>query len=245
VVEVTKHARTSLACFALGKHWLRAAYLCPLGFIRIEPMKACKYLFLFVTALLVGCASVADLTTKQQSKANCCKSPAEFKYEPLLSGSVTSLSLNDESPVYTFASGKSYFQAYVLPTQRNSTKLRVRSSITGSSAFETIKLSQVYCPHVSFLNSSYETLSSKDMVPLVARGSQNKGILPTFIADFEIPTDAVYAVLHSSTAGYGRLATRYTGGGGYMVGNTFVMDRGGEAIQHPCGPTANAEISLL
>jgi hypothetical protein len=26
-VKVTKHARTSLACFALGEQWLRAAYL--------------------------------------------------------------------------------------------------------------------------------------------------------------------------------------------------------------------------
>jgi hypothetical protein len=29
--KVTKHARISLACFALGKQWLRADYLCPLA----------------------------------------------------------------------------------------------------------------------------------------------------------------------------------------------------------------------
>jgi hypothetical protein len=27
-VKVTKHALISLACFALGEQWLRAAYLC-------------------------------------------------------------------------------------------------------------------------------------------------------------------------------------------------------------------------
>ena len=204
-----------------------------------------KYLPLVLAPLISGCASVADLTAKLDAKASCCKSPAEFKYEPLQPGVAAPLSLGEESPAYAFASGKSYFHAYSLPQQRAVTKLRVRSWATGSTAFETRKLSQLYCPQVTFLDATYQTVASNDKVPSWARGDLATGLLPSFIAEFEVPSSAVYVVLHTNPAAYGRLATRYTGGGGYMVGSTFVMERGGEPIHHPCGPTANAEISLL
>jgi hypothetical protein len=208
-------------------------------------MNVRNYLPLVLSILVSGCASVADLTAKLETKPSCCKSPSEFKYEPLQKDATTPLSLGDDSFAYAFPSGKSYFKAYALPQQRVATKLRIRSFATGSTAFETRKLSQLYCPQVSFLNASYQTLTSNDTVPSVARGALATGLLPSFIADFEIPSSASYVVLHTNPAGYGRLATRYTSGGGYMVGSTFVMERGGEPIYHPCGPTANAEISLL
>ncbi len=195
--------------------------------------------------LFSGCASMADLSAKQASKESCCSSPAEFKYEPLLSGALTPMSLNEESPVYEFAIGKSYFKAHALPRPGTATKLRVRSFATGSMAFETRKLSQLYCPQVSFLDSRFETVASNDIVPSVARGALATGILPSFLAEFDIPPSAVYVVLHTNPSGYGRLATRYTGGGAYAVGNAVVIERGGEPIHHPCGPVANAEISLL
>lgn len=208
-------------------------------------MKVWKCLPLAFAIFISGCASMVDLSAKQESKASCCKSPADFKYEPLSPSALTPMSLSEESPVYVFATGKSYFKAHALPQQRTATKLRIRSFATGSTAFETQKLSQLYCPQVSFLNSNYDTLTSNDMVPSVARGALATGILPSFLAEFEIPTSAVYVVLHTNPAGYGRLATRYTGGGAYMVGSALVMERGGEPIHHPCGPIANAEISLL
>lgn len=210
-----------------------------------ESMRAWKYLPLVLATVVSGCASMSDLSAKLEAKASCCRSPADFKYEPLPPGAPTPMSLSDESPVYVFAAGKSYFKAHVLPQQRTATKLRVRSFATGSTAFETRKLSQLYCPQVSFLSSSYETLTSTDVVPSVARGQLATGILPSFVADFEVPTSAVYVVLHTNPAGYGRLATRYTGSGAYMVGSALVIERGGEPIHHPSGPIANAEISLL
>ncbi len=208
-------------------------------------MKVWKCLPLAFAIFNSGCASVADLSAKQESKASCCKSPANFKYEPLSPSALTPMALSEESLVYVFATGKSYFKAYALPEQRTATKLRVRSFVTGSIAFESKKLSQLYCPQASFLNSNYETLTSNDIVPSVARGALATGILPSFLAEFEIPTSAAYVVLHTNPARYGRLATRYTGGGAYMVGSALVMERGGEPIHHPCGPIADAEISLL
>lgn len=208
-------------------------------------MKIWKCLPIVLASLVSACASMTDLSAKLQAKASCCKSPADFKYESLALDAPTPMSLSDESPVYVFAAGKSYFKAHVLPQQGTATKVRVRSYATGSTAFETKTLSQLYCPQVTFLNSSYETLTSIDQVPRVARGALATGIFPSFVAEFEIPTSAVYVVLHTNPAGYGRLATRYTGGGAYMVGSALVMERGGEPIPHPCGPIANAEISLL
>lgn len=204
-----------------------------------------KYFASGLCLCICGCASVADLAAKLEAKPSCCKSAAEFRYEPLQAGTTTPLSLDEESSAYAFASGKSYFKAYVVPKQATATKLRVRSWATGSTAFETRKLSQLYCPQVTFLDSAYQVIASNDRVPSWAQGALATGMLPSFIADFEIPPNASYVVLHSNPAGYGRLATRYTGGGGYMVGSTFVTERGGEPIHHPCGPTANAEISLI
>lgn len=208
-------------------------------------MNVPRSLPVLLSIIVSGCASLADLTAKQEAKPVCCKSVAEFKYEPLSLDATTTLSLGDESSTFTFPSGKSYFKAYALPLQRRAAKLRVRSYATGSTAFETKKLSQLYCPQVTFVDASYQTLASDETVPTVARGALATGLLPSFIAEFEVPPGATYVVLHTNPTGYGRLATRYTGGGGYMVGSTFVMERGGEPIHHPCGPTANAEISLL
>ena len=204
-----------------------------------------KYLIIGLGFIAGGCATVADTSAVLSTKSSCCKSPADFRYEQLTLGTAVQLTLDDKSPAYAFGSGKSYFKAYFLPVVNKETTLRVRSWATGSVAFETEKLSQLYCPEVTFLDKNHQAIFSNDLIPSPAKGALATGWRPSFIADFEIPSAATYVVLHSRPGGYGRLATRYTGGGAYAVGNAYVVERGGEPIYHPCGPTADAEISVV
>ncbi|MEK9940227.1 MAG: hypothetical protein VW548_04600 [Methylotenera sp.] len=208
-------------------------------------MTTFKWFIIGVGFLGGGCATVANTSAVLSTTPSCCKSLADFKYEQLALDKAVQLTLSDKSPAYEFPSGKSYFKAYSLPVEKKQTTLRVRSWATGSVAFETEKLSQLYCPEVTFLDKHYKAVFSNDLIPSPAQGALATGWRPSFIAEFEVPPEATYVLLHSKPGGYGRLATRYTGGGAYAVGSTYVVERGGEPIYHPCGPTADAEVSVV
>lgn len=206
-------------------------------------------LFVISAAVLLsaGCATVGDQALKMREKISCCASPKQFTYESMAQDMKVQLTLDESSPVYGFASGHSYFKSFALPPSSAAKAVRVRSIVTGSTAFETTRLSQLYCPQITFLDANHQVLVTSDAVPTVAGPGSGIGFefSHSFLAEFSIPAAATYFVLHSNPAGYGRLATRYTGGGGYMVGSTIVISRGGEPIHHPCGPTADAEVSLV
>ena len=196
---------------------------------------------LAAAAALCSCATVAELTRELESKPVCCKSPAEFKYQPLDSAGPASFTLGEGSPVYAFDSGRSYFKAYALPEPLAARKLRVRSSPTGSTAFETKRWSQAYCPQVTFLDAEHRVLASTSRIPDIVPAT----LLLSFVADFDVPPAARYVVLHSDPRYYGTSsAVRYTAGGTYLVGNSVVTQPGGEAIRHPCAPIADAQVEL-
>lgn len=194
-------------------------------------MSSIKLLALALMISLSGCATIADLQSKVEAKPDCCKSPAEFTYIPLAAEGLTAVSLRDQSPTFSFSTGKSYFVAYALPQSAIHRRLLVRSFITGSSAVESNTYSQVFCPQVTFLDNRYQQLTSIEKRPLVARGRWSKGIFPSFLSDFDVPPFATYAVLHTNPSNYGQLNMRYAGDG--------------DTIYHPCGPVADAEISFL
>lgn len=202
-------------------------------------------LSVFSCLVLTACSTVADFAKDQESKSSCCQSWGDLGYEAMDREVPTRLTLGTSSPVYAFQAGKSYFKGFALPDGVAGGKLRVRSSITGSSAFESSTLSQVYCPTVSFLDARHTVLSSESKLPVWAVGKLSSGLFPTFVSEFSVPAAARYAVMHSSPSDYGQLLTRYTGGGAYLVGSAVVVDRGGEPIVHPCGPNADAELTLI
>jgi hypothetical protein len=189
---------------------------------------------------LASCATLPEIAQKLDAKTPCCNSVSEFNYEQLITGSPTALLLGEESPVFTFNTGKSYFKAFSIPTQAQGRKLHVRSKPTGSVALETEKWSQVYCPQVTFLDQSFTAVSSSHRVPRYVRGMWSAG----FMSDFDIPVSAHYVVFHTNRETDGLFVTRYTSGGAYMVGAAIVADRGGEPIEHPCGPVADAEVEI-
>lgn len=193
-------------------------------------VKRYKTVVLGLSIFLSACATVPELTTRVEAKPACCKSPAEFPYSPLATEGLTKITLGELSPVYGFPTGKSYFVAYSLPPAL-SKRLLVRTFITGSSAVESVKYSQVFCPQATFLNTSFQELSTVEKRPLVARGQWAKGIFPSFLSEFDVPPQAAYVVFYTNPSSHGLLNMRYAGDGAMLY--------------HPCGPVADAEISLM
>lgn len=193
-------------------------------------------------AVFSGCATNADLASKVQAKASCCKSMSEFKYEGLaFKAPPLSFALNEQSPLFEFETGKSYFKAFSLPRINQPAKLRVWSRPTGSIGFETQTYSQAFCATARFLDANYQTISAKNDVPIFVRGFWAS----SFLSEFDVPIEAKYLVLHTDPTHFFMNALRDTSGGAYLVGNTVVIESGSGAILHPCGPIADAQVELL
>lgn len=205
-----------------------------------------KISLLLVIALISSCASLADLSVKMNSKNSCCKSFTDIKYEALGKEKIQAFELNENSLTYDFSQGKSYFKAYSLPRDLNlNLTLLVRSFVTGTPNLESMRQSQVFCPTATFLNSQYQIIEALDKLPSLATPDLRKlSFSPNFVTQFKPPEKAAYVVFHTNPAVFGHPISRYTSGGGYMVGKTFVFEQGGEAIRHPCAPIAEAEVSL-
>lgn len=189
-----------------------------------------KIFLISLIIFLSACTTVPELVAKVEAKPACCKSPSEFSYIPIAAEGFTKIELSEASPIYKFPTGKSYFAAYSLP-QGISRRLLVRTLITGSSAVETKRFSQVFCPQVTFLDTAFQDISTIGKQPLVAMGRWSKGIFPSFLSDYGVPPNATYVVFYTNPSNYGNLNMRYAGDG--------------DSIYHPCGPVADAEVSLM
>jgi len=68
----------------------------------------------------------------------CCRSPAEFPFEPLWSRLITTGDdIDADSPFFEFADGKSPFRAYALPDGQGPLRLRVQSAYLPNPWHET------------------------------------------------------------------------------------------------------------
>lgn len=196
--------------------------------------------------MVTACATVTELQKQVEQKAPCCKSLAELPFEPLAAGTSSSFRLDSQSPVFAFASGKSYFKAFSFEAPAAGKMLNVMSNPTGSIAFESMKYAQSFCPSIKFLNAQYvevTTAEDRDQVYDVPRWVTNFWS-SYFLSTFRVPADAKHVVLYTSPESFHRHAVIYSSGGGYLVGKTFVF-QGAETIGYPCGPVANARVELI
>ena len=187
--------------------------------------------------LLAACATVQEEKEQLDAKRVCCDSVSQFKYEALPAQGSTEFSLNAESPAFAFETGKSYFKAYALPDSAPGRKLRIAHRPGQLGMIGPPEYTPAYCPRIVFLDEHFEQLFEATnfprWVPTLLEGGH-------FENTVWVPEKAKYVVLHTNPRVYGvRAATRVTSGGGYMVGSTAVVSRGGEGISHPCGPIAN------
>jgi hypothetical protein len=195
---------------------------------------------LFLTS---GCATVQEERQQLETKQVCCESVSQFKYEALPAEGSAEFSLNVESPVFAFETGKSYFKAYALPTSAAGRRLQIAHRPGALGMIGPPEYAPAYCPHVIYLDDQFKQVFERTDFPQWKSTLFEGG---HFENSLRIPDNAKYVVLLTNPRVYGvRAATRITSGGGYMVGNTVVVNRGGEGISHPCGPVANGvSISL-
>jgi len=186
-----------------------------------------------------GCAGTVQQDRDQlDAKGVCCNAVSQFKYEALPADGTAEFSLNAESPVFGFETGKSYFKAYALSESAPGRRLRIAHRPGQLGMIGPPEYNPAYCPRILFLDESFQQLFESTnfprWVPTLLEGGH-------FENSVVIPEKAKYVVLHTNSRVYGvRAATRITTGGGYMVGSTPVITRGGEGISHPCGPVANS-----
>lgn len=192
---------------------------------------------------LVACANLTDITSELGKKPACCTGVHQFSYAAMSTTGPTPIQLGPQSPVFDFDVGKSYFSALELPPNSAGRMLQFYAMATGSTAFETSTLAQIFCPRVLFLDADKRTISADDQVPSFDIFTDFGALMRGAGAQFPVPDAARYVVVHSNPARFGQLVYRYSRPSGYMVGQTFVFGQG-EAFPFPCAPVADALVRL-
>ncbi len=142
---------------------------------------------------LSGCAIPSEQLAAAKS---CCKHPREFQYRDVPVKGELEFMIGMESPVYDFPTGRSYFDALRLgPSART---LMVRA--LGSPAYVSRGL---FCSSVTFLSGSYELVETRYERPQQPTKLGDSG----FFAEYRVPPDARYAVLHSEAKRKGEYLT--------------------------------------
>lgn len=199
---------------------------------------------------LAGCAAMdVDMQKEQLAAAKiCCQGPHEFRYKDLPPTDDLSLTLSDESRVFDFPSGRSYFDAVRIGRLDASSKLRIKIDQAGSNDPAYAQTVGIFCPSLSFLTAQHELIQTNYEPP---EWNQAFWTSPFFFADYSVPPGAVYAVIHSEYSRWGErlsrvIPSRISGGlglGGAVVGVIQLLSSGKAftETQHiPCAPIAGA-----
>jgi hypothetical protein len=152
-------------------------------------MRRCQVLslVLFLPLALGGCVSIQSQYERLAQAQDCCRSPAEFAYRPLPADGKLALHVSDASPVHPFAQGRSFFEAVRL--NPGATRMRLKIYAAGGGAGVAL------CPTATFLDAAYATVRSEFLRPRwEAPGVLTSGF---YFADYEVPPQARYVVLHS------------------------------------------------
>ncbi len=125
----------------------------------MERGKLCIYLLLPVMLFIASCAATYEQALKSLRDAKeCCRSMAEFPYEPLPEGKPVNVTLDASSPAFNFETGKSYFKAFSLPKKQVPYYVRIKSFGLG----ETIQSAHIFYPQLALLDEHYNVLAKND-----------------------------------------------------------------------------------
>jgi hypothetical protein len=201
-------------------------------------------LFLAVSLLMGGCTTLPDLTRQLEATEPCCSDFTQMKFLPLPAVDEASFVFDKTSPVFIFDVGKSYFIGYSLPAKSEGKVLQVMALATGSTAFESATLAQIYCPRMLFLGEDKRSLEANESRGEFIRNMGFSGLRFGATSSATIPKGSAYVVLHSNPATFGEFRRMYTRGSIYMAGNIPVISPGGEAIPFPCAPIADVKLRI-
>lgn len=108
-------------------------------------------LFLCAALFVQACAKpYSGLMRQYREASTCCASLAELPVEPLQLGDKKSFDLADNSPVFRFDTGKSYFRAFALPQGPYPYRVTVRSYLVGGY----LKSAYIFYPQLLTLDAN-------------------------------------------------------------------------------------------
>lgn len=178
--------------------------------------------------VLVGCSAMpaAQLEATLETKVVCCKDVKAFEYTPLRPDADARFVLDEKSPVYQFARGKSYFKAFEIETVPNRV-LFVKSYFNG------MLIGQYLQPIFLFLDTRYEPLVALTPRQDFEEGNMFRDNNAHMVGGVRIPESAKYVIVY--TAKFDTppsAATTRPSTGVFMSGTTpIVTQNPGKSIQ--------------
>jgi len=160
-----------------------------------------KYVLLLPLMIFAyGCASqIPALDSALVNKAPCCASLREITYSNVSGGSSVDYDIDERSPTYDFAEGRSYFVAVALPSDTR--KLLITTHLVGG----WIPTAQVFWPVLLFLNQNHEptrTMKQVEMDRSMSWQPLRGG--PIWSADIKVEPGEQFLVIYTLQAYVGR-----------------------------------------
>lgn len=192
---------------------------------------------------LVGCSSPLPRQAEiLQTARSCCSSLAQLPISGTVGSARLSAEFTDNSAVFDFPEGRSYFAAFELPPDWIGGSLELTTWHRGNTTLD----SQVFCPVVTALDSAKKSLGN---LALGGMKFTRAGFIDNahFSALVEVPKDAAYIVVHTptSTIGGSLRASVDRQGGAIIVGSGVFFEPGGrEVVRIPCGQQGKVSVTL-
>lgn len=95
-----------------------------------------------------------------EATAPCCEDPSRFGYQPLPADGSVEFAIDRKSPLFEFQSGKSFFQAFRLPTAGRPYTLELRSFLENPDSPRTAR---VFFPVIAILTDDFLVSRATDL----------------------------------------------------------------------------------
>lgn len=93
-----------------------------------------------------------------KASAPCCRSVAEFKYDPFPPAGVANFKIDEASPAFEFPTGKSFFKAFALPERSTHYRLLIKSFALGQDEYAA----HIFFPQLAVLDGRFRVLRQSD-----------------------------------------------------------------------------------
>lgn len=111
----------------------------------------------FLGFFLSSCSMPYSAVMKKYQDASvCCKSMSQVKFETLNIGDSKSFKMNEETDVFLFDTGKSYFKAFEIPQTGYPYHFFIKSYMLG----DQIRFAYIFIPYVLTLDEKYHVVRS-------------------------------------------------------------------------------------
>lgn len=188
-----------------------------------------------ISLLVVSCSSLPRQSEYLAGALPCCANVSQFQFEQMKQGEELISSISESSPAFGFPTGKSYFAAFQLPPpNRTGSTLSVHTFWTATK----LERPQVFCPSVTFYDKGFKLITTELFMLSYHQGTTKEG--GHWRSMVSVPSEAIYAVLHTETRRIGNLLAISTGTVApplLLVGPGFAYYQSGGAGQekYQCG----------